>query len=138
MQIGEVAKLTATSVDAIRFYERQLLLPKALRTPGKFRIFTRGDIARLIFIKQMQGLGFSLNEVRQLMDLREQSVEACIEVHDLLRSKLNKVRSKIRELTQLERHLMVDLRKCNCELKERKTRQPEACPVLKHGHKKTA
>lgn len=137
MQIGEVAKLTAISVDAIRFYERQFLLPKAPRTSGRFRIFARADIARLTFIKQMQGLGFSLNEVRQLMDLREQSVEACIEVHDLLSAKLNNVRSKIRELTQLERQLMVDLRKCNCELKERKTRQPKTCPVLKNGHGKT-
>ncbi len=72
MQIGEVAKLTALSVDAIRFYERRTLLPKVPRTVGHFRIYTDADVIRLSFIRQMQGLGFSLREVQQLLDLREE------------------------------------------------------------------
>ena len=50
MQIGEVAKLTALTVDAIRFYERRALLPKAPRTAGRFRLYTNSDVARLGFI----------------------------------------------------------------------------------------
>ncbi len=60
MQIGEVAKLTALSVDAIRFYERRTLLPKAPRTAGRFRLYSHEDVAQLSFIRKMQGLGFSL------------------------------------------------------------------------------
>src|SRR5260370_26268602 len=95
LQIGDVARLVAVSVDAIRFYERSSLLPPAPRTAGRFRLYAKEDVARLAFIKQMQGLGFSLQEVRQLLDLREHSQESCPEVRDLLHNKLEKVRTKI-------------------------------------------
>ena len=93
MQIGGVAKLTALSVDAIRFYERRALLPKPPRTAGRFRLYTNQDVERLDFIRRMQGLGFSLREIRQLLDLREHHREACHEVRDLLKTKLVNVRS---------------------------------------------
>lgn len=130
MQIGEVAKLTAVSVDAIRFYERHTLLPKAPRTAGRFRLYTSGDIARLNFIRQMQCLGFSLREIRQLLDLRERRSEACSEVRDLLITKLKTVRSKIQELARLEGELALDLHRCSHELKHRKSHAPRSCPVL--------
>jgi len=130
MQIGEVAMLTALSVDAIRFYERRTLLPKAPRTAGRFRIYTNADVTRLSFIGQMQGLGFSLREVRQLLDLREHRLEACAKVRNLLTTKLKNVRLKIRELAQLERELGFDLQKCSRELRHRKAHTPRSCPVL--------
>lgn len=130
MQIGEVAKLTTLTVDAIRFYERRALLPKVPRTAGRFRLYTDDDVVRLSFVKQMQGLGFSLREIRQLLDLRERRLDACDEVRDLVKMKLEKVRSKIRELEQLERELASDLRKCNRELKHRESHAPRSCPVL--------
>jgi len=70
MQIGEVADRTALTVDAIRFYEKRNLLPKAGRSTGRFRLYTEDTIERLRFIRQMQGLGFSLREIRELIDLR--------------------------------------------------------------------
>ena len=130
MQIGEVAKLTALTVDAIRFYERRALLPPAPRTAGRFRLYTSGDVARLGFIRQMQGLGFSLGEVRQLLDVRERRLDACHEVKELLKTKLEKVRSKVRELKRLERELALDLHKCNRELKHRQNHAPRHCPIL--------
>lgn len=138
MQIGEVAKLTALTVDAIRFYERRALLPKAPRTVGRFRLYSHEDIARLAFIKQMQGLGFSLREVRQLLDVREHRLDACDEVKELLQTKLETARSKIRELERLERELVLDLQKCNRELKHRENHARRHCPILgtSHGRKR--
>ncbi len=130
MQIGEVAKRTALSVDAIRFYERRALLPKVPRSAGRFRLYGGDDVARLGFIREMQGLGFSLLEIRQLLDLREHRLDACHEVRDLLKMKLEKARSKIRELERLERELALDLRKCNRELKHRERHAPRTCPIL--------
>jgi len=130
MQIGEVAKLTALTVDAIRFYERRALLPKAPRTAGRFRLYTNDDVGRLGFIRQMQGLGFSLAEVKQFLELREHHLDACLEVRDLLKTKLEKVHSKIRELEKLEHELALDLHKCNRELKHRQRRTPRKCPIL--------
>ena len=135
MQIGEVAKRTALSVDAIRFYERRALVPKAARTEGRFRLYGNEDVARLRFITAMQGLGFSLREIGQLIEVREHDNEACHEVRDLLATKLKQVRAKIYELTKLERELAYDLRKCNRELRSRKSHAPQICPILQSTEK---
>ncbi len=121
MQIGEVAERTATSVDAIRFYERRKLLPRAGRSVGG-RLYSEETIDRLYFIRQMQSLGFSLREIRELTELRGHKVEACESVKTLLQAKLADVRGKLRELQQLESQLEADLRKCNRELSHRRRR----------------
>ncbi len=102
IQIGEIAERTALTVDAIRFYERHKLLPKAGRSAGGFRLYTDDTIERLRFIRQMQGLGFSLREVGELIQLREHKVEACESVRELLKAKLTDVRAKLTELRHLE------------------------------------
>jgi len=129
IQIGEAAERAGLSIDTIRFYERQALLPKAPRTTGHFRLYAAADVARLAFIKQMQALGFSLQEIKQLLDLREQR-NPCREVRDLIHAKLAEVRNKMRELRQLEHALEVDLRRCNRELRPGQNEGPKLCPVL--------
>ena|SRR5215469_2150110 len=130
IQIGEAAQRASLSIDTIRFYERKALIPKASRTNGQFRLYTADDVARLTFIKQMQGLGFSLQEIKQLLDLRDRGGHACREVRDLLSSKLTEIRSKIRNLQNLARELVLDLQKCNRELKNRRGHGAQCCPIL--------
>ena len=65
LQIGELARRTALSIDAIRFYERRKLLPPAFRTTGRFRLYTADDIDRLRFVQRMLRLGFSLEEIER-------------------------------------------------------------------------
>jgi DNA-binding transcriptional MerR regulator len=109
MQIGEVAKRTSLTVDAIRFYEKRRLLPKADRSAGRFRLYGEVTIERLHFIQQMQGLGFSLREVGELIQLRERKVDACESVRELLKAKPTNVRVKLEELRHLEAELETDL-----------------------------
>lgn len=130
LQIGEVARRTELTVDAIRFYEKRRLLPKAMRTTGHFRLYTAEDIDRIRFIQRMQALGFSLREIKELGNLRARRVDACESVRKLLTAKLAEVRSKMRELARLESELAGDLRKCSAELKHRRQHAPAACPVL--------
>jgi DNA-binding transcriptional MerR regulator len=130
-QIGEVARQTALSVDAIRFYERRALLPPPMRTPGRFRLYTAEDLDRLRFIRQMQDLGFSLREVKQLVELRARQSDPCASVRELLEGKLTKVRAKMGDLRKLESELEMDLRECEQELKRRTERGPSGCPLLK-------
>lgn len=75
MLIREVAKPASLTIDAICFGERRRLLPKASRTRGRFRLYTEDAVEGLRFIQQMQGLGFSLAEVEELLNLRERKVE---------------------------------------------------------------
>jgi DNA-binding transcriptional MerR regulator len=130
MQIGELAKRTTLSIDAIRFYEKRELLPKATRSTGGFRLYTTGDVEQLQFIRQMHEMGFSLREIRELIELRTMKVAACESVRELLKDKLVDVRAKMHELQNLESELMADLRKCNKELKRRQRHAASACPVL--------
>jgi DNA-binding transcriptional MerR regulator len=133
MQIGEVAKRSSLTVDAIRFYEKRKLLPKAVRSAGRFRLYGQGTIERLHFIQQMQGLGFSLREVGELIQLRERKVEACESVRELLTGKLADVRAKMRELRRLESELEADFRRCSCELNHRRRHVACPCPVLEEA-----
>lgn len=130
LQIGDVARRTELTVDAIRFYEKRRLLPKAMRTAGHFRLYTAEDIERIRFIRRMQALGFSLDEIRELGNLRARSVDACESVGKLLTAKLAEVRTKMHELERLESELAADLQKCNAELKHRRQHAPAACPLL--------
>jgi DNA-binding transcriptional MerR regulator len=137
IQIGEAAQQAKLSIDTIRFYERRALLPRAPRTEAHFRLYTTDDVARLTFIKQMQGLGFSLQEIKQLLDLRDRGGHACGQVKKLLSSKLDEIRCKIHDLQNLERELVLDLQKCDRELRKGRGHRSQHCPILsnKNGRK---
>ena len=136
LTVGELARRTALSIDAIRFYERRKLLPTAFRSAGRFRLYTSDDIERLRFVQRMQRLGFSLEEIKQLMAIRVRA-HACAAVRQFLQTKLNYVRTKARELQQLEAELTADLGKCNRALKKRQGKTC-ACPVLEEVTQKNA
>jgi MerR family copper efflux transcriptional regulator len=135
LRIGELASRAAMTVDAIRFYEKRGLLPKAQRSRGDFRVYSPRDLERVRFIQQMQALGFSLREIRELVDLRDRKTEACGTLRKLLQEKLAATRAKARQLKQLERELLADLQKCNEELRRRRRHKPCPCPVLEEAEK---
>jgi DNA-binding transcriptional MerR regulator len=128
-QIGELAKRTALSIDAIRFYEQRKLLPPAFRSAGRFRLYTSDAVERLRFVRRMQGLGFSLQEIKELMGVRTDRAHACSAVRQFLKTKLADVAVRIRGLQQLETELKADLRKCNRASKQQRGKAC-ACPVL--------
>ena len=127
MQIGTVAKKAGLSVDAIRFYERNALLPRASRTAGGFRQYGEGDIETLGFLRRAQGLEFTLGEVRELLELRRSRVEPCAPVRRRLEQKLVDVHCKLTDLQKLERELRLALRSCNRETHKQSGR----CPLLR-------
>ena len=129
-QIGELAKRSQLTVDAIRFYERRKLLPTPIRTTGRFRLYSENDVERLRFVRQMQTLGFSLKEITRLAQLYADKDHACESVREFLKVKLAEVAVKIQELQQVQTELRTDLRKCNQALKHRHGKKACACPVL--------
>ena len=129
-KIGQVANETGLSIDTIRFYEKQGLLKRSPRTEGGFRLFDAGDIETLKFVRKAQELGFSLNQIRELLILRADHVPACSHVKELLDQKLMAVEQKIRELRSLEMSLKRALRKCKLELKTTAPGHENCCPVL--------
>lgn len=127
MQIGVVAKKTGLSVDAIRFYERNALLPRPARTQGGFRLYGESDVETLAFIRRVQSLGFKLREIRSLLQLRGNHVQACAPVRRRLQEKLVDVGQRLADLQKLERELRLALRSCDKELRKRHAH----CPILR-------
>ena len=71
MRIGEISARAGVNVQTIRFYEREKLLRKPLRTVSGYRTFEEGDLERVRFIKDSQQLGFSLKEIKELLEIHE-------------------------------------------------------------------
>lgn len=126
MQIGIVAKKIGLSVDAIRFYERNGLLPRPPRTEGGFRRYGENDVDTLAFVRRVQGLGFKLDEIRGLLQLRGNRLQPCAPVRRRLQEKLADVQRKRSDLRKLEYELRLALRSCNRELRKRGAH----CPIL--------
>jgi DNA-binding transcriptional MerR regulator len=127
MQIGIVAKKIGLSVDAIRFYERNGLLPRPPRTEGGFRRYAENDVETLAFVRRVQGLGFKLSEIRGLLRLRGNRLQPCAPVQCRLQEKLADVQRKLSDLHKLEHELRLALRRCNKEMRKRHAH----CPILR-------
>jgi MerR family copper efflux transcriptional regulator len=108
--IGRVAKAAGLSVQAVRYYERLGLLPLAHRTESGYRVYGAETEDRLRFIKRAQALGFSLNEVREILRLRYEGTSPCECVRKLLQTKLDQVERQIRELEGFRHDLRQTLR----------------------------
>jgi len=132
MQIGIVAKKIGLSVDAIRFYERNGLLPRPPRTEGGFRRYGDSDVETLAFVRRVQGLGFKLSEIRSLLRLRASRLQPCAPVRRNLQEKLNDVQRKLSDLHKLEHELRLALRSCYRELRRRNAH----CPILRESPRK--
>ena len=125
MTIGELAKKAGVNVQTIRFYEREELLPGAHRWPDSgYRDFDDEALLRLQFIRSAKELGFTLREIKELLDLRILPGESCAEMKRLLELKLADLDRRMKEMRRLRRVLDKLVTACG-----RRTR-PDTCPAL--------
>lgn len=122
-RIGALAAVAGVTVDTLRYYEREGLLPRASRTAGGFRLYTQESAQRLRFIKQARQLGLSLREIRQLVDPEN---GRCSAVRDLIAHRLTDVDRRLHELTAFRKTLQIALERCEQTLGRSKS---AACPV---------
>ncbi|HKM61756.1 MAG TPA: helix-turn-helix domain-containing protein [Acidisphaera sp.] len=110
--IGELARATSTKVETIRYYERVGLLPPPARTGGNYRAYVQPHLERLSFIRRGRGLGFSLDEVRELLRLSDDRERPCAEVDRIARAHLAEVECKLADLTRLRGELRQLIEQC--------------------------
>lgn len=103
--IGRVAKAAGVSVQAVRYYERLGLLAAANRTSAGYRVYGPESIERLRFIRQAQALGFSLDEVKEILRLRYEGRSPCACVRGLLQKRLHTIEDEIKQLEQFRQDL---------------------------------
>ena len=113
--IGELAAKTGVSVEAIRFYEREGVIPRAVRDgAGQYRRYGSADAERLRFIRHARDLGFSLDDVRELLSLADGGpTRQCSDVNRIARSHLAEVERKLARLEALRRELHLLIDKCD-------------------------
>ena len=105
MSIGVLAKATGTKVETVRWYEQVGLLPVPARTSGNYRAYDAAHLGRLSFIRRARDLGFSLDQVRALLDIAGQQDRSCEAVDMIAREHLEEVDRKIADLQALRREL---------------------------------
>ena len=103
LTIGVAARQAGVGVETIRFYERQKLIERPPRPSGAgVRRYSPEIIARIRFIRQAQGLGFSLREIRELLALRADPAADCAKIREQALAKLHEVEFKMERLRQIE------------------------------------
>jgi len=106
MRIGELSKQTGFQVETLRFYEKQGLLSPVSRTESGYREYNKASLRELQFIKQAKSVGFSLNEISELLTLRvERDQHSCGDVKSIAERKIIQIDSKIRELDMMRKAL---------------------------------
>jgi MerR family mercuric resistance operon transcriptional regulator len=121
MRIGELARTVDVNVETIRYYQRIGLLKLPEKPYGGMRAYNDEDLRRLRFIRRAQQLGFSLEDIRELLEL---SSSDCERVEKLAVEKLSLVKAKLRQLRRIESILTVTVEQCA----RRKGNQP--CPII--------
>ena len=123
LPIGALSRLAGVNIETIRYYEKIKILPTPPRTEAGHRVYGPKQARILVFIRRGRELGFTLAQIRALLDLGGPGNASCAAVREIARHHLEDIRAKINDLTKLERLLSSTVARCSGK------RVPD-CPVL--------
>lgn len=115
MKIGELAQVAQCSVETIRYYEKEALLPAPGRTAGNFRVYGPEHVERLRFIRNCRALDMSHHEIHTLLGLADQAEQGCGAVNEVFDQHIAHVDERMRELAHLKRQLTTLRQQCQSE-----------------------
>lgn len=123
--VGQLAKEAGFNIETIRYYEKLKLLPKPKRRESRYRIYNDTDLKRLLFIKRAKELGFTLKEIKELLELKIDSRAKCGDVKHLTEHKLKDIDNRISDLKKIRNVLVKLVEQCiNEEVSS------DECPIL--------
>ncbi|MGH9808687.1 MAG: MerR family transcriptional regulator [Terriglobia bacterium] len=123
LAIGALAKRSGVNIETIRYYEKIGVMPKPARSSGGYRLYTSDHLKRLTFIRRGRELGFSLDELRDLLRLVDGHAYTCAEVRALTLEHVGAIRRKIADLRRLERVMSSVASQCS-------GRKVPDCPII--------
>lgn len=124
LTIGKLAQIANLNIETIRYYERIELLPYAKRNASGYRYYGNDDLHRLHFIGLAKRHGFSLNEIKELLELRVDPQRSCEDVRQHAKKKVDEIDIKIAELKRIKRALQQLMVSCHGD-------EPGSdCPIL--------
>ncbi len=105
LKIGEVSKRSGVGIETLRFYERSGVLDKPARTYSGYRVYRPEVLERLDFIKRAQVLGFTLDEIKQLIAHKRSGKSPCAEVREIVSHRLKELDERMREMRRYRQEL---------------------------------
>lgn len=111
--IGQLAESGNCKVQTVRYYEKQGLISQVTRTTGNQRIYTQDHMNRMRFIRHSRELGFSLDQIREILELNDKPTQSCNGIDEIARTHLNEVKSKIKRLQSMKKELERMISECS-------------------------
>lgn len=124
MTIGQLAQKSDTDPQTVRYYERQGLIAKPIRTTSNYRLYDLDTIDRLTFIKRAKEIGFSLRDIKKLLEMADGEVITCSEVKEFAETRLTKIHSQLSGLKAMEKTLSNLVKQCE------NSDKISECPIL--------
>lgn len=122
--IGQAAREAEVNLETFRYYERRGLVPQPPRSGSNYRLYPGDAVRRVRFIKRAQELGFTLNEIRELLSIRDRSGATCDEVRQQSIEKMRGIEAKIRSLKAMRAALSTLVGRCPGQ------GSASACPII--------
>ncbi|HHJ36008.1 MAG TPA: heavy metal-responsive transcriptional regulator [Gammaproteobacteria bacterium] len=120
--MSDISKETGLTADTLRYYEKIGLLRKINRTPSGIRLYDERDLSRLRFIQRAKTMNFSLDEIAQLLQMRENPARVKKSVRELTQNKLSEVEENLKSLTTLRNELTLLVNLC--------VGSEQGCPII--------
>lgn len=130
LKIGEVSKLSGIGIEALRFYEKSGLLDRPRRTESGYRVYDDSVLERLSFIKKAQVLGFTLDEIRELIAHKRRGENPCSEVRSIVKRRLSELNDRIAQMTQYRDELASALK----EWEKKGESEGHVCGLIEGSH----
>ncbi len=130
LKIGEVSKRSGIGIEALRFYEKSGLLDRPGRTFSGYRLYDESVLERLAFIKQAQVLGFSLDEIKEIIAHKQKGVSPCLEVREIVRTRLEELDERIKQMHRYRKELAAAL----AEWDETGESEGHVCGLIEGAH----
>ncbi len=125
LTIGKLSKMVGVTNDTVRFYERYGLIDPAGRNESNYRLYRVEDVERLRFIKRAKNLGFTLNEIKELLELSQDPEAAKADIKERTEKKIEDIKQNIRDLSKILSALEHLAEMCDGH------GSTEDCPILK-------
>ena len=123
MKIGELSAQTDCKIETIRYYEKTGLLPEPARSASGYRVYEESHLKRLLFIRRCRELGFTIEEIRDLLEIVDGGTYTCSDVKTITLEHVDSIRQKISDLKKLEKTLSQIASQCTGD------NTPE-CPII--------
>jgi len=130
LKIGDVSKQTGIGIETLRFYEKAGILDRPARTESGYRLYEPGVLERIAFIRQAQVLGFTLEEIRQLIEHKRAGENPCSHVRQIVRRRLDELDEKLKQMQSFRNELAKNLE----EWESVGEKKGHVCGLIENAH----